>query len=646
MAFQRDSFHSIQERPPAQVPVTPKNREPALSLKRIRPANLLASVLILIAAFWSPSAPAESYPLPVAVTPLQLSGSHLNGQERSSIYTYAMSDAGPAPELIFINNRAYLIWNDSGSNGRISLLKPDLSGVEKDLVTIKGRQIADATSDGSSITVITLEWQIKKNSPEVHTAHIESYGTSGQARFRTRIVGTLSYDKEGDQGIDSAFSTFSVEWSGKEYATYFNTYRKWDDGVVHQSEYLALFDNSGKKLMKQNSPEGWTWNVSHSFRPKMAWDGMRFLMATVGDAYPRGLVVQSYVRNDSLDREVVIEVPKAAAGETYQYVVISTGDVYGKDGKGWIVFDSRLNRSDYDIGLIRTDSNGKASSPVWITRTSSARERIPRIHPLGDKFLLVWAVDTSGKTPDKAWFPTTAEMKTQIALVNEDGSISVNPFDVPATIRGANRLFRFPNGDAGWINDVTGDAKKMEIVRVSAPGSVVTDNTDTDSEDLNVDPDDSNTTDVVDPESIEYDPSLDLPILQSAMRGDSGAVQGFLSRGGNPNASYQGWHAIHYAAYYGHAEVCRLLLKAGAKPDVLIEGWSAMQLAESKGHPEVVEILKPVSRSRNRSLKPAPSPNSHLKLSKPLRDSREPAIRRRDLNGVDQAREISPPREH
>ena len=603
----------------------------------------IAALAFLLTLLAGKSAIAESYPLPVAVTPVQLNSDHSTGKDRSASYTYAMSDGNPAPELVFINNRAYLTWNDSNNNGRISILKSDLSAVEKDLVTIKGRTIADATTDGSSITVLTLEWHVKKNSVEEHTAHIESYSSSGQVRFRTRIVGTLSYDQEGDQGIDSAFSNFSVQWSGKEYAAYFNTYRKWDDGVVHQSEYLALFDNDGKKLMKQSSPEGWTWNVSHSFRPKIAWDGMRFLMATVGDAYPRGLVVQNYARNESLNREVAIKVPQAGAGETYQYVVISTGDVYGKDGKGWIVFDSRLSRSDYDIGLIRTDANGKAGAPVWITRTSNLRERIPRIHPLGQRLLLAWGVDTSGKSPDKAWFPTTSEMKTQLALINEDGSISIAPFYVPATIRGSTQMFRFPNGDTGWMNDVTGDARTMEIVRISAPGSVVTDNTNTDvdSEENNViDPD--NTTDPVDPESVEYDPSLDLPILQSAMRGDTSAVQGFLSRGGNPNASFQGWYALHYAAYYGHAAVCQLLLNSGARADVLVEGWSALQLAENQGHSDVVAVLKPVSGKRNRSLKPAPAPGKRLNLNSPGPES---GIRKRNLD-VPAFDQIGPPRKH
>ena len=153
---------------------------------------------------------------------------------------------------------------------------------------------------------------------------------------------------------------------------------------------------------------------------------------------------------------------------------------------------------------------------------------------------------------------------------------------------------------------------------------------------------DTNTdiTDTVDPDATEFDPSLNLPILQSALRGDAGAVQSFLARGANPNASHEGWFAIHYAAYYGHSEVCKFLLEAGAKPDTLIEGWSALQLAESRGHSNVVEVLKPVSRSRNRTMNSMPGPGESL--SRPLQQEPNPV--RKSIRTLEKATEIGPPR--
>ncbi|MCB1140205.1 MAG: hypothetical protein KDK23_15700, partial [Leptospiraceae bacterium] len=275
-------------------------RGPGL-LSRLARSGLLSVLLA------SPLLAGEDFPLPLAITPLNLSEPHLAGKQGRTSYTFAMSDGISAPELLFHQNRAYLIWTDAGRNGRISLLSADLSRIERNVAKISGRRIADAVYDGKGFVLLTIEWSGSGKKLNEHTAHIEAYNPDGKLRFRTRIVGTLEYKKEGDQGIDTTFGTFNLQWSGKVYAAYFSTYRKWDDGVVHQSEYLALFDEKGNLQKNANgNPEGWNWNVSHSFRPRMVWDGKRFLMSTVGDAYPRGLVVQHYPDHS---REVAIKVP-------------------------------------------------------------------------------------------------------------------------------------------------------------------------------------------------------------------------------------------------------------------------------------------------------------------------------------------------
>ncbi|MCB1140050.1 MAG: ankyrin repeat domain-containing protein, partial [Leptospiraceae bacterium] len=256
----------------------------------------------------------------------------------------------------------------------------------------------------------------------------------------------------------------------------------------------------------------------------------------------------------------------------------------GRNGEGWIVFDSRLNKKDYDIGLIRTDGDGNPGQVKWITSTA-ARERIPRIQPLDDKLLLVWSVDTSGNGLDRSWSPSTNQMQTQIALIDKDGKLQIAPFFVPAGIRGATRLFSFPNGDVGWIYDVTGNGSKLEIVRISTKGSTV-EVTDTNEQ---IDPDTTDTTDHTD--APVYDESLSLPLLQSAYRGDASAVASFLEKKANPDAQYQGWRPLHYAAYAGDLQICRLLVEAGADTSATVEGWTALQLATSQNHKSVAEYL-------------------------------------------------------
>ena len=527
--------------------------------------------------------PAEPDGPRVTSTVVSLPTNHGSGGS-NYFYTGAMNDGAPAPKLLFRNKRAFLVWNDAEGNGRISLLKSDLSAIEKEVLRLRNRKIADAVSDERGFALLSIEWSANGTKINQHTAHLEAYTESGVQRFSIRIVGTLDYKKVGDQGIDTEFGTFNLTWSGEQYATYFNTMRKWDDGVVHQSEYLALFDGDGKR-----SPLGWTWNVSHSFRPRIAWDGKRFQLSTVGDVYPRAFVSLGFP--DGSRKE--IEVPKAAPGETYQYVPISNGDIYGENGEVWMVFDSKVNRSDYDIGLLRAGEQSDSSSIVWITN-SSIRERIPRIIPFGQSMLLVWAVDKGGNDSFKGWFPRMDQMQTQLCIIDRNGSVQKAPFNIKARIRGATRLFSFPNGDAGWVNDLGTNPGSLEIVRVSMDGAEATDTSTelTDNESPNITIENQ----IVQNEG-QFDESLSLPLLRSAYDGNADEVRSLLRQGADPNAANEGWRALHYAAFAGHLDVCKALIEGGANPDLPIQGWSAMQLAETEGHQEVVEYLKSISKA-------------------------------------------------
>ncbi|MEQ9366603.1 MAG: ankyrin repeat domain-containing protein, partial [Leptospirales bacterium] len=327
---------------------------------------------------------------------VKVPGGHLLGASANPAYTYAMSDGSPAPKLVTgPDGELYLGYNDADSNARVVLLGENFR-IERSIVQIKGKRLEDFVADDDGVALLLTEFdsEQKQNyiSRQHHTAHIEKFTSKGRAIFRTRIVGTREYKQEGDQGIDTTFGTFSIVHDASEdtYATYFSTYRRWDDGITHQSEYLALFDGDhGERRMRSDraNPEGFTWNVSHSFRPRFVHDGERFVMATVGDAYPRGFVVQFFPQGK---RELPVKVPKAKPGETYQYVPVSTGDLYARDEQTWIVFDSAVGKSDYDIALalVEGDSVGK---PIYLTNTNRSRERIPRIVPFGrEHFLVLW----------------------------------------------------------------------------------------------------------------------------------------------------------------------------------------------------------------------------------------------------------------
>lgn len=551
---------------------------------------------------------------------VKIPSNHTNLDNTALSYTYPMSDGTPAPKLVYIELGEYfLAYNDDQSNGRIISLDSNFK-FRKEIVSLKSFRIEDMIADSKGLTVLLSEFEVKKKGKHeiknFHTAYINQYDKSGRINFSTKIVGTKEYVSVGDQGIDTTFGTLSItKTADNHYATYFSTYRKWEDGVTHQSEYLALFDHNGKRVMKSDgkSQEGFTWNVSHSFRPRFFNDGDQLVMMTVGDAYPRGLVIDTFPNRK---REIPIIVPKAGANETYQYVPISTGDLFSKDGTTWIVFDSNLNRTSYDIGLI-IKSKDQLSKPVYLTNTSKSRERIPRIVPFGeDHLFLLWMTD-DGPEKEK-WYPQISKMKLEACLIQKDGTIVSKPqsfgFGNGMVFRSAARFFQLPNGKFGWVNDVTGFADQLEIVIVSPFPS------DTQM---------VSTNDSEKPENIEIkiNPTLGKPLIDAIYEGNEDLGISLLKQGADPNTIYEGWSALLYAAYFGRTEIVKALISHHANTEYSVDGWNALQLSEVRGHTPIVQLLQPMTKSLSRTVSKSPNPKNPLRTivrNKNLRSEIEP----------------------
>ncbi|PJZ46993.1 ankyrin repeat domain-containing protein [Leptospira brenneri] len=558
---------------------------------------------------------------------LKLPSDHSYLTTTSTSYTNAMSDGTPAPKIVHNGTEEYyLVYNDGNSNGRIVSLNSKFK-ILKELVSLKNFRIEDTIADSNGLTLLVSAFDVEKKgnfeTKNFHSAYINQYTTTGKLNFSIKIVGTKEYKKVGDQGIDTVFGTLTLEKTADNYyATYFSTYRKWDDGVTHQSEYLALFDSSGNRVMKSDnqSPEGFTWNVSHSFRPRFINDGKQLVMVTVGDAYPRGLVVDSFPNKN---REIPIVVPKAGPNETYQYVPISTGDLYSKDGTTWITFDSNLDRSSYDIGLmIKKDE--VLSKPIYLTNTTKQRERIPRIVPYGkDHLFLMWMTD-DGNDKDK-WFPKIEKMKLEVCLIKKDGNLVSKPqnFGSPNLFfRAAARFFQLPDGRFGWVNDLTGFADQLEIVLVSPY-----------KQELNVA---SPNVDIESPvANIKLDPKLNQPMIAAIYNGNEAEAISLLSQGADPNALYEGWSALLYAAYFGRTDSVKALLSYHANTDFTVDGWNALRLSEVRGHSQIVALLQPLTKALSRSMTKTPNPKNPFNINiqgRNLRSEIEPPGFNHNLN--------------
>ena len=82
-------------------------------------------------------------------------------------------------------------------------------------------------------------------------------------------------------------------------------------------------------------------------------------------------------------------------------------------------------------------------------------------------------------------------------------------------------------------------------------------------------------------------------LLKAARNGDVDCAKVALQHGVDINIKYEGATALHWAAWYGHDKVVKLLLDRGAKTDIVdtLNGITALHYAAANGHDKVVELL-------------------------------------------------------
>lgn len=394
-------------------------------------------------------------------------------------WTLAFSDTPRGPVISqAAGGEIYVAWTTESGYGKVGVLNPDLT-FRREIVSALGRYVQDILAHENGFTVLwsgyeeegSEEWGYRDDH---HTLYVSDFDRNGRRRWDTVLVQAYEYEREGDQGPGGDGSDAHLMRQGSTTAAYFTTYRMWDDGVVHQSEYLAFIDEDGRILEYQpewsNEPirRGFSWSVSHSFRPHFVFDGERYILATSGDAYPRGMVVRTYDPDEDRQIErVVNELPPSPEGVAYQDLPISTGGAATTDGRTLVLFDSRQRGRSADIVGFTVNRSGTITGPISVTNTPGVSERIPRPARLGSRFLVLYGVDTDEFADGRRdMFPEPHEMESYAMVVDSSGGIVEGPERLAVEYEPRSPVRTLADGSVVFIDTIAAGGGLVNIVRV------------------------------------------------------------------------------------------------------------------------------------------------------------------------------------
>ena len=230
------------------------------------------------------------------------------------------------------------------------------------------------------------------------------------------VIRVVKYDKNWSRlGAFDAGSLRMTETDGKLYIHTCHTMYKSDDGYNHQANMVFVIDQETGEVKDSfssvmNIDYGY---VSHSFNQFIATDGNDIYRADHGDAYPRGIAITKFNKNDEVT-DVNYTVPMTFSGSIGDnYTGATLGGMQLSDNEV-LVAGSSIEKTEqtntdrvFNIFVISTDKSLKDSKTQWLTDYTSADKinvGTPQLIKIGpEQFLMMWTeTDANYQTVTKA----------------------------------------------------------------------------------------------------------------------------------------------------------------------------------------------------------------------------------------------------
>ena len=233
-------------------------------------------------------------------------------------------------------------------------------------------------------------------SDEVEVIRVVKYDKNWSRLGDTKISG-INTLKPFDAG-----SLRMTETDGKLYIHTCHTMYKSDDGYNHQANMVFVIDQETGEVkdsfsLVMNIDYGY---VSHSFNQFIATDGNDIYRADHGDAYPRGIAITKFNKNDEVT-DVNYTVPMTFSGSIGDnYTGAAVGGMQLSDNEV-LVAGSSIEKTEqtntdrvFNIFVISTDKSLKDSKTQWLTDYTSADKinvGTPQLIKIGpEQFLMMW----------------------------------------------------------------------------------------------------------------------------------------------------------------------------------------------------------------------------------------------------------------
>lgn len=318
------------------------------------------------------------------------------------------------------------------------------------------------------------------------------------------VLRVVKYDKNwnrlGDtkiKGINTlepfhAGSLRMTETDGKLYIHTCHTMYKSDDGYNHQANMIFVIDQETGEVKDSfssvmNVSYGY---VSHSFNQFIATDGNDIYRADHGDAYPRGIAITKFNKDDEVT-DVSYTVPMTFSGSIgANYTGATLGGLQLSDNEVLVAGSSigKTEQTDSDnvfnIFVISTDKALKESKTQWLTDYTSAdniKVGTPQLVKIGpEQFLMMWTeTDANYQSVTKAvTLDSLGNMTSEIAAKDvqlsdcqpefcSDGRVRWYVSDGTVTKFYSIDPFRFADEERVMLGDANGDGS-VDIRDVTA----------------------------------------------------------------------------------------------------------------------------------------------------------------------------------